>query len=247
MFQSNAELGFAYNTLFDVYNANLALRRCGLTHALTPLIELIQSSGLEHVVCVRLLHKHNDILASERMVERAFIDAEGFGLSTQACDSTPVGYELLPNTWRLLHGCWIPVEFSDARLLCNRIVGPTHHSSFFSRLADILETYEVADLVGPSIRYSPLVESYRPSSDWYLLERTNRARRANVMRYILRSDVEAGPTIETKWVASPPSAEGRWMANVECACTVVPEGGHTGTHTYIPPGDDDDDDDSEMR
>jgi hypothetical protein len=217
MFPTEPHLAKTYNSLRGVVAANEEVSAKKI-----PIDLIAQAIGryeLEDAVSIRLLHKHNRIAPYERMVERSFFDADGFGLATQAYESLPQGVSIVPNSWQHATSGWTPIEFSERKLLVRPIVNPEIYPEFFAFLAEILTAYDLAELIGPALKYGPLVTEHRPSDEWFLLEKTDSAHRANIMRFARRTDALQTQTIHTKWSAVSSLAGTVWSAEIECACS----------------------------
>src|SRR5687767_12911031 len=101
-----------YNSLSEVAEADRSLQACGRHVALDALLSVIRRHKLEEFVCIRLLHKHNEIRSGERMVESAIVDDEGFALVTRPIKHTLASTAAIPNSWKLEGDEFVPIEYS---------------------------------------------------------------------------------------------------------------------------------------
>ena len=227
----------AYNRLMDVNSADAKLTRAARAASLQELANIIERNGLEKKLCIRLLHKHNDVSDNERMIEYDSLDQEGFALVTRAIDITSSEYDVVTNSWQLTSTGWMSVEFSKRSLLEEPGINPETQRKAFAEIAEVIERLGLADILGPALSYSAYVDEQRPSDGWNLLERSAIENRANVLRYQSPKEFNSLGNIETKWIAvSQQTVDGKrvWFASARCACSVSPEGGHEGTHVHLP-------------
>ncbi|TLX16247.1 hypothetical protein [Rhizobium sp. MHM7A] len=223
-----------YNSLLDIKDASLELRRCGGEAVVSKLLEVIYDAGLADEIGIRLLHKHNEIDAIEIMYETAVEDEEGFALVTSATRTSGTDFEC--NSWQLNKGKFVPVEFSDRQLV--RELDVTKAGPVFARLADVIKAQNVEHLLGPSLNYSEAVWGKSPTSDPALLEKTDFDERANVVRFVGRDEAIFIQSTKTKWYAKKVIDEDgnpSWLTACNCFCSVAPEGGHLGTQTHSIP------------
>lgn len=224
----------SYNNLLDIKDASLELRRCGGEAVVSKLLSVIYDAGLAEEIGIRLLHKHNDIDATEIMYEAALEDDEGFALVTSATKTAEADFEC--NSWRLVEGKFVPVEFSDRRLIQELNLTKVGH--VFDKLANVIQAQNVEHLLGPSLNYSDAVWRKSPISDPALLEKTDFGERANVVRFVGRDEAIFIQSTKTKWYAKKVTDENgktSWLTACNCFCSVAPEGGHLGTQTHSVP------------
>jgi len=229
----------SYNDLLPIAAAQRAFKERGGEVAVDKLLSIIAEAGAESTVGVRLLHKHNDLDPSEIMYETGTVDEKGFALVTSAVSRGDVRSGPVCNSWCLTGSEFTAVEFSEAHIIAPES-DVTRHENLFHRLADAIVDLKVAAILGPCLNYSSYVEGFAPSPDAAFLEKTDFKNRANVVRYVLRSDAEFSNSAKTKWRAKRITDQiGRatWMTACNCFCSVFPDGsGHQGTttHTYEP-------------
>lgn len=233
-FEAN-EYSNVYNALHPIAVAQRELEIRGGEELVGSLLSIIAEGKLADVFGVRLLHKHNDVSANEIMLESAVQDAEGFALVTEAVNAKKAR-QFLPNSWRRAVDGYVPIEFSESRVVHS---GATieDHRVVLDALGEKIVELGVSDILGPSLNYSEYVGGFAPSGDAAFLEKTDTANRANVVRFVLRSDEEFANSAKTKWHAKrmiDSSGKVVWMTACNCFCSVAPEGGHMGTttHTY---------------
>lgn len=223
-----------YNSLYPVADANRRLEELGGEDVVGELLAVIRGAGLQDVLGIRLLHKHNDIDAAEWMVERAVVDAEGYALIT-AVEGRQSGNALARNSWRYIDGAFVPVEFSDPALVTAPDFDLDEHAAVFDRIADVLKANAAELVLGPCLNYSKSVASNSPAPDAAFLEKTDFENRANVVRYVSRDEVAFAASAKTKWYAQQmigPDGKPMWITACNCFCSVFPEGGHQGTKTH---------------
>lgn len=238
---SIVDLTESYNSLFPVADANFALAQLGGDAAVSKALSAIVDVGLEDVLGLRLLHKHNDISFGEIMVETAAYDDEGFSLVT-----SPSGENLKsasPNSWMLMAGRFVPVEFSEHKLLQDPNFRIEEYEEELSNLANILISENLSKVLGPCLNYSDWVKKQKPEGiigDKFL-EKTDEDCRANVLRYVSLDDPDFINSSKTKWSVNKTQSEGEeknegeektWTASCSCFCSVFPQGGHQGTKTH---------------
>jgi hypothetical protein len=231
--QLSADHSGSYNGLRPISEASRVLNETGGDEVVSRLLGIIAEEGFGDELGIRLLHKHNDIAADEMMVERGIVDEEGFALVTGA---TVAGGEsrAVCNSWQLIGGEFVPVEFSHNELIVSG-VSPRTMGAVFSRLADEITSLGVEDLLGPSVNYSDSVNRRAPCENAAFLEKTDEEDRQNVVRYVSRDDVAFQGSAKTKWHAKQildESGKLIWMTACNCFCSVFPEGGHQGTKTH---------------
>ena len=232
MLQTGAEQAASYNALLPIADAQRAFQKRGGNLAVDTLLSIVADAGAEAVVGIRLLHKHNDISAGEIMLERNEVDDEGFALITSAvpCDVRPA----VCNSWQITERGLVPIEFSQPGIVVAQF-DMREHEDLFCRLSDAIIALGVEDILGPSLNYGAYVEAFAPSSGAAFLEKTDFENRANVVRYVNRSDAEFTNSAKTKWHAKrivDSTGKATWMTACNCFCSVFPEGGHQGTTTH---------------
>jgi hypothetical protein len=231
--QTGAEQSATYNTLLAIANAHRALNERGGEEVVGRLLSIVADAGLESTIGIRLLHKHNDISENEMMLETSAVDEEGFALTTGVVqrDELP---GVVCNSWQFTNGKYIPVEFSNVNIVRSEFE-MSDYDDVFDKLANAIVETNVSDILGPCLNYSDYVAQHAPSEKAAFLEKTDYENRANVVRYVLRSDPEFNNSAKTKWHAkkiTDSSGKTIWMTACSCACSVAPEGGHLGTKTH---------------
>ena len=224
----------SYNALLPIADANRALSRFGEEVIVGRLLSVIQRFGLQDKLGIRLLHKHNDILPSEVMYESSLFDLEGFALSTKAVTRAEVSL-MVPNSWQLVDGAYVPVEFSDPLLVSDPEVRPETHTEVLREIGLILRETGTESILGPCLHYGSYVESHDPFERSAFLEKTDFDDRANVVRYVDLDDPAFTNSAKTKWRAiQSVDSEGNvvWTTACNCFCSVFPQGGHQGTTTH---------------
>jgi hypothetical protein len=230
-----------YNLLPTVIDADQKLKSNDRDVALRTLSSVIVRHGLGRSLGIRLLHKHNDIADGEIMGEDIEIDNAGaFTLVTEPknfalrCDE-----EWRANSWKLVKGSYVPLEFSRKDLLADTEISPSAQSQCFSELATVLRVLRLEHLLGPSVNVGPVVEAHRPSGDTILSEITDEEYRRNIVKFVDLSEVDQSKVIETAWYADT-HADGPTLAQncrtvCKRICPSVPGGGHKGTFQHNRP------------
>jgi hypothetical protein len=190
-----------YNDLPDVERADRMLSDIGRTIVLNALSELVINHGLKEVFGIRLLHNHNRISDHEIMVEQA--ERDSFGrpcLTTSARLKTEVKAAVHPNSWRTFANHLVPLEFSlDQLVQPNALVEATQFLLEFARLAHDLK---VERFIGPAILPRKFYLDYSPPFPSLLLERSDRSRRAKIVRFCPAEQYKSTELIETIWKAT---------------------------------------------
>jgi hypothetical protein len=230
--QSSTENPISYNGLRSIAEASRVLNERGGDEVVSKLLSIIVESGFGDKLGIRLLHKHADIGAKEMMLERGVVDDDGFALITGPVASGGHSRAVC-NSWRLLAGEFVPLEFSQAELIFDRI-SPQTSGAVFSQLADEIAALGVEDLLGPSVNYSDSVDRRAPSENVAFLEKTDGEDRQNVFRYVSRDDIAFQGSAKTKWHAKQTLDESGkliWVTACNCFCSAFPEGEHQGIKT----------------
>lgn len=199
MYSVPSSIASTYNALSDVVVADHALSDVGRELGINSLLGVIRAYGLEEFIGLRLLHKHNDIAASEIMLEDSRIDEEGFALITRATSISKTLGDVSPNSWILCEDGFVPFEFSRSYLLRDSGISPITHSGFFNDLANALRHAGLAQLIGPALTSSALVDEQRPAGADLMLESSALDDRANVLRFAVSGELSIGSPIETFW------------------------------------------------
>lgn len=224
-----------YNSLLPITEANRSLAALGEEDVVGKLLTIIQRAGLQDKLGIRLLHKHNDISDCEIMYETAGIDAEGFALTTRAVDRS-LASEAVPNSWQLIGNEYLPVEFSDPRVVGDPGFDLNQHKDVLRELGMELRAAGASKVLGPCLHYGADVEIHSPFIESAFLEKTDFEDRANVVRYVERNDPAFTNSAKTKWravqVVDDVSGKAAWTTACNCFCSVFPQGGHQGTTTH---------------
>lgn len=228
----------SYNTLLPIAAANRALAELGEEKIVGNLLSVIQRFGMEEKLGIRLLHKHNDISADEIMHESAYVDVEGFALTTKAV-SRRHAVEVAANSWQLVGTEYLPVEFSDPPLVNSSNFNLAEHAEVLRELAAVLREAGAENLLGPCLHYGAYVDSQAPYLKSAFLEKTDFEDRANIVRFVELGDPAFTNSAKTKWRAVQVTDEAGnqvWTTACNCFCSVFPQGGHQGTktHRYTP-------------
>lgn len=196
-----SEISKSYNNLSTVFEANEYLNKHNTKQIFYELFEVIKKYNLENTVGVRLLHKHNDISSNEIMLEKSNFDEDGFALITQA---TTISEELtdesyVPNSWQLVNGRFIPMEFSHKKLLADSEMNPENYANFFYDFEEILSKFHQEKILSPAILASTYVMNYS-DIDSIMIELSALDDRANILRYT--KEYNNIDYIETFWSIS---------------------------------------------
>ncbi len=225
-----------YNSLLCVAEADRALNALGGENIVSQILSVFVSAGLEREFGIRLLHKHNDIVSGEVMLERSVVDDAGFALVTRPALSTETG-QMLCNSWQLTETGFTPCEYSSTDIVFNPKLDLAETAPVFSLLATALRDFGVESILGPCRNYSECVDAHRPSVESKLLETTDEENRANVVRFVTPDDVGLVQSVKTKWHAEQVEGEvGKlmWAAGCKLVCSIIPETGkHQGTKTHV--------------
>lgn len=228
----------SYNSLLPITAANLALVQLGEDEVVGRVLSVIHQAGLGDKLGVRLLHKHNDVFDDEVMHESVSVDDEGFALTTSATKCSEID-AMVPNSWQLVGDEYVPVEFSDPKLIENPLFDLSEHAEVFGAIANILRENSAEHILGPCLNYSSYVDDHAPYEKSAFLEKTDTDSRSNVVRYVELTDPSFVNSAKTKWRAvQVPDETGKlvWTTACNCFCSVSPKGGHEGTttHRYTP-------------
>jgi hypothetical protein len=225
------ELHESYNGLLGIVEANRALRTIGGEETVGKILSVIADAGLEDVVGIRLLHRHNNISGDEMMFESDVIDPEGFALITSAVRTSQIE-ESSSNSWQFTASGYLPTEFSDPNLLADPDFSVKDHQRTFNYLSEALCDYRAETVLGPCVNYSEFVTSFSPGANSAFLEKTDSDHRLNVVRYISITDSAFINSAKTKWLAKriiDDQGIRKWTTACSCYCAVFPAGGHQGT------------------
>lgn len=228
----------AYNALPDVIDADRWLERQGRRDILDRLCAIILDHGLQRVYGIRLLHSHHPVYAGEAMVEdREVLDDDGEALTTRAVAIARCGTRVAANSWRLVDGGWLPVEYSaDALVLDTDPI--ERHPAFAAEFAAALEAAGATGKLGLCAarrRFYDFHAGDARARGHALLETTDAARRANVLRY---ADVTGYPPenlIQTIWLAMAEDDDSGNkclpLCGIHCAILVLCGEDNSGGHT----------------
>lgn len=228
---SNSEASRSYNHLLRIAEASRALSRLGGEETVGKILTVIKDEGLEEIIGIRLLHRHNEISEDEVMFESPIVDEEGFALVTAATPLSQV-VSMTANCWQSTTSGYIPGEYSDPVLLADAAFVVADHKLIFDRLSEALCDHRVESVLGPCLNYSAEVISRKPEMNAAFLEKTDEDNRANVVRYISIADPSFINSAKTKWLAKRQITDDgvwTWATACTCYCAVFPGGGHQGT------------------
>jgi hypothetical protein len=227
----------AYNALPDVLDADRWLERQGRSDILDPLCAIILKHGLERVYGIRLLHSHHPVYAGEAMVEDEELLTDADALTTRAVAIAQCGTRVAANSWRLVDGDWLPVEYSaDALVLETDPI--ERHPAFTAEFAIALEAVGATGKLGLCAARRRFYDRY--AGDAYarghaLLETTDPTRRANVLRFADVSGYSPENLIQTVWLAMAEDDDGGnkciALCGIHCAILVLCGEDNSGGHT----------------
>lgn len=190
-----------YNELPSVECADAMLTSAGRTVTLNAFCDLIARHRLESVYGIRLLHNHNCISDEEIMVEQMEWDAAGSAcLTTCATHRDKVKVGVYPNSWRTYKDGLTPLEYSaDPMVKASSQINADGFLLEFARLAHVRN---VAEFIGPTVLPRLFYRDHSPPFPTLLLERSDRLRRANVVRFSSIQHYKTSDLIETIWKAT---------------------------------------------
>jgi hypothetical protein len=220
-----------YNGLLGIVEANRALGTIGGEETVGKILSVIADAGLEDIIGIRLLHRHNNISDNEMMFESDVVDDDGFALVTSAVGTSQIEAPS-SNSWQFSGSGYLPTEFSDPRLLVDPDFSVRNHQCTFNRLSEALCDYRAEVVLGPCVNYSEFVSSFSPGVNSAFLEKTDSDNRLNVVRYISVTDPAFTNSAKTKWLAKriiDDQGMRKWTTACNCYCAVFPAGGHQGT------------------
>lgn len=189
---------WSYNKLPGVMKAHRsALCAHNFHSALEEVGQVLERSGLQDVLGISLLHRHNDLGNGEIMVQRSEqLDDGGIALVTAKVSAIDVSEPLCPTVWRV--GTDMPVEpleyclGADSGLTNDFFVKNQH---VFADVASVLKRNGLDELLGLSLLREHVLGDNRGES--IAIETTDLKRNANVVT--LRKREECVDFITTLW------------------------------------------------
>lgn len=211
-----------YNTLQDVIVADDELSQMGRDGVLTPLLEVISKYKLQNVVGLRLLHNHNHIHTDEIMLEGEEESNHEKCLTTKATRLSEVRKKYYPNSWAL-DGTLIPLEYSSDTFVKYDSLIISNHSSFIQEFNNELKKLGVNHLIGLYLLNRKFFNEEVPGRgmEYRLMETTDIARRANVLRFEKSDTIDKENIIDTVWAAHTTEIT-MGCERVKVGCSSVP-------------------------
>jgi hypothetical protein len=191
----------SYNRLLSVREATEQLRNGhDLNALLGRLGDLTAHAGLEKVLAIRLLHRHNGLKSDDVMVERLELLDGQPALTTLRMTAADVGQPCIPSVWRCGRAGEIePLEFGYASLYSVEQSFLEKHRRFFAKFAAATSEMGVFELLGLCLQSNALEAD---EVEEILTEYTDSDRDANVV--VVRPRAHEGDTLsyDTTWKSS---------------------------------------------
>jgi hypothetical protein len=221
-----------YNALADVLAADQALDRLGRSSILDRLCTVILDQGLEETYGVRLLHTHHPVHAGEWMIEEEETFDGVRALTTRAAAIACCGTRAEANCWMFVEGQWMAMEYStDAGVIGTDPIEA--HPTFAAAFADVLTEAGAANVLGLCAarrRFFDIHGDRARDRGFSLLETTDSARRANILRFADLATHPAEMLIQTVWLATLGAAAECPVGGFKCEMLVVCGEDNSGWH-----------------
>ncbi len=187
-----------YNQLPSIEAADRSFSNSNGCEALIKVGSMILDYHLEDLIGVRLLHRHNRLDDFEVMVEQEEVDTNGRDcLSTRAIAKNES--DCVANSWMLGSSGFEAVEFStDPNVRLANAKGISNQ--FTKDIETVIDAQGVRNLLGLCIVPRSFYTKPRPKEHTILVETTDDARRANVVRFDCPENYIITTLVPTSWV-----------------------------------------------
>lgn len=214
-----------YNELPDVMDADRTLRDRGKDALLMSFGDLFLRHRVEDYLGLRLLHKHNSLGMDELMLEREERDVDGTPcLTTIAAPLEDEATRSPANSWAVIGGRAVPLEFSNDRRVAIGLTGRERFLEEFDELARLLNTDR---LLGICVLQRDFYDKHRSGRGGeILIEETEPDRRANVLRFADEGRYPGAKLIHASWAFRQLSE-----AEIIAGCATYCEAGSCVPHT----------------
>jgi hypothetical protein len=231
---TNEEQATRYNSQLDVIRANNKLASSGqFPDFLARTEQLVHKFGVMGLFGVRLLHKHNDIGSDEIMVEFEGHRATRMGALVPVLETLCIKASGIegPSIFVFARdGTPLPMEYSIQTSAAGTRGVLEKHRDFIRSFAREVYEYGLQDVIGLCVPNSEFCTKYMRSESSILVERSDHARRANVIFVGDRGDVDLSNVIQTTWT----------FTNTGIGCGAVCEEQDGGGHKKVDHIPDDD-------
>ena len=217
-----------YNSLFNVEEADEEVRQEGHLHAfLEAAARIFYAHNMQSRFGVALLHKHNQCLDGEHMIEYSEIFRDADALITRPVTKTPSQEKAVPVVWSLIDKTFYPLEYTTDKLVCDLYEDGDVSDMFLNDFASLAKSSPIGNLLGLAVTQRDFYNHAKSNEG--AIEFSGLMERGNVV--FMRDRMEfKGKAIETAWNFFPHIDDGK---GCDRTCFINASGDHISHHKPI--------------